>query len=282
MPAARSPSSRWSAPPPRCCSCWCGRHGTLGRDVRDVGSGGDQPAAGDLAARLGDHRARHPGGVPRLPAHQRRPAGQMSACRAPTTPASASTSCRPCWRRRPALSGELVFKVAAAAGVRAGAGADLPLRPPLRRPRLGAGRRHLHDGVPDVLHRHALPGAPGDRVLLPRPAAARRHRAGPGRRRGRGAGADLRRWASCSPTTRRPTSCCMALVDSRCRPWPCSTPLRRRGPSPRPAPTLRHRWCFSTRPPVAFLVAATLAVGRADHPHRRPRLARSPGRRSRR
>ena len=37
--------------------------------------------------------------------------GRRSCCRTPTTPASASRSCRPCWPRPPGLSGVMVFKL---------------------------------------------------------------------------------------------------------------------------------------------------------------------------
>ena len=45
----------------------------------DAGAGRRQPAARDLPARLGDHRSRHPGGVPRLPLTNDAQHWQMSA-----------------------------------------------------------------------------------------------------------------------------------------------------------------------------------------------------------
>ena len=57
-------------------------------DAWVLGPGRRRPAARDLAARLVHHRPRHPGRVPRLPAHRRRPElGDERAARAPTTPA---------------------------------------------------------------------------------------------------------------------------------------------------------------------------------------------------
>ena len=103
------------------------------------------------------------------------------------------------------LSGELVFKVLLQLVFALVPVLTFLLLAPLPVPPPRPGRRDLHDGVPDVLHRHALPGAPGDRLLLPRPAAAGRDRAGRPASRQR-----LRWWpssasASCCPTTRRPT-----------------------------------------------------------------------------
>ena len=72
----------------------------------------------------------------------------------------------------------------------------------------GAGRGGVHDGLPDLLHRHALPGAAGGRVLLPRPAAAGGDRAGQPVRRTAAGSSGSSVSASCSPTTRRPTCCC--------------------------------------------------------------------------
>ena len=93
----------------------------------------------------------------------------------------------------------------AAAGVRAGAGADLPVLAPLPAAPAGPGRGDLHDGVPDVLHRHALPGAPGDGVLLPGPDAARRDRAAAGPVAAAACWSGSSASASCSRTTPRPT-----------------------------------------------------------------------------
>ncbi len=165
--------------------------------------GRHQPAARDLVARLDDHRARHPGGVPRLPADQRRAA--LADERAGERLQRLPERQHPPGRARPddRLQRRDRLQGAAAAGLRGRAGADLPLLPPLPDPSPGPGRCDLHARVPDVLHRHALPGAPGDGVLLPRAAAPRCHR--PARRRGSGRWSRCSGWASCSRTTPRPT-----------------------------------------------------------------------------
>ena len=129
---------------------------------------GAGPALHDLAARLVHHRPRHPAGVPRPPVDldQRRlghlalprPLQRLPEHHDPPDPDRAD--------RPPARPVRLQGRLPDV--VRGLPRAGVPHRAPVHRGRpVGARGRLLHV-LPDVLHGHAVPGAAGDRVHLPR------------------------------------------------------------------------------------------------------------------